>query len=190
MRPYECPQVSRRHYQHCMRSSLPCTYSQLVSKTAQARQVARVVREGLLLRSPERPSCGCCTSRTRTWTSATRREAAPTAPSRCAAAEDDGKPNWIANIAAGHWGSPGKCDIPARTLESMLQHVRDHHKASIAPKTGARSLVSPSRARRSFTPRWLQSMQAREKRTAVLTRLSCCMLRNSGTPRAGCRSNI
>ncbi|EEC08556.1 sphingomyelin phosphodiesterase, putative, partial [Ixodes scapularis] len=31
---------------------------------------------------------------------------------------------------AGKWGYLGKCDIPLRTLESMLQHASQNHKAS------------------------------------------------------------
>ncbi|KAL1486867.1 hypothetical protein MTO96_008644 [Rhipicephalus appendiculatus] len=39
--------------------------------------------------------------------------------------EDSGK----AKIRAGHWGDLHRCDLPARTFESMLQEVRDHHKS-------------------------------------------------------------
>ncbi|XP_077499855.1 sphingomyelin phosphodiesterase-like [Amblyomma americanum] len=50
--------------------------------------------------------------------------------------EEDGKAHWIANTPAGHWGALGKCDLPSRTLENMLQNVRDHHKVDYVIWTG------------------------------------------------------
>lgn len=45
---------------------------------------------------------------------------------------DDGRPRGPDQTAAGRWGFFERCDIPARTFESMLRHIRDTQKASEA----------------------------------------------------------
>ncbi|CAN7994787.1 unnamed protein product [Ixodes pacificus] len=49
---------------------------------------------------------------------------------------DDGRPRGPDQTAAGRWGSFQQCDIPARTFESMLRHIRDTQKIDYVIWTG------------------------------------------------------
>ncbi|KAG0431190.1 hypothetical protein HPB47_022011, partial [Ixodes persulcatus] len=49
---------------------------------------------------------------------------------------DDGRPHGPDQKAAGRWGSFQLCDIPSRTYESMLRHIRDNQKIDYVIWTG------------------------------------------------------
>lgn len=49
---------------------------------------------------------------------------------------------------AGNWGYPGDCDIPLRTLESMMQHAASSHKIDMILWTGDLPPHDPWKARR------------------------------------------
>ncbi|XP_042149253.1 sphingomyelin phosphodiesterase-like [Ixodes scapularis] len=49
---------------------------------------------------------------------------------------DDGRPHGPDQKAAGRWGTFQQCDIPVRTYESMLRHIRDTQKIDYVIWTG------------------------------------------------------
>ncbi|CAN7988622.1 unnamed protein product [Ixodes hexagonus] len=49
---------------------------------------------------------------------------------------DDGRPSKADHAAAGRWGYFKHCDIPARTYENMLKHIRDTQKIDYVIWTG------------------------------------------------------
>ncbi|XP_029846362.2 sphingomyelin phosphodiesterase [Ixodes scapularis] len=62
---------------------------------------------------------------------------------------NDGRPKGPEHVAAGHWGYFKNCDIPPRTFESMLKHIRDSQKIDFVIWTGdivAHDIWNTSRA--------------------------------------------
>ncbi|EEC06961.1 sphingomyelin phosphodiesterase, putative, partial [Ixodes scapularis] len=49
---------------------------------------------------------------------------------------NDGRPRGPEHVAAGHWGYFKHCDIPPRTFENMLKHIRDCQKIDYVIWTG------------------------------------------------------
>uniref|UniRef100_V5ICD7 Putative sphingomyelin phosphodiesterase n=1 Tax=Ixodes ricinus TaxID=34613 RepID=V5ICD7_IXORI len=56
-----------------------------------------------------------------------------------------------AETMAGKWGYLGKCDIPLRTLESMLQHASQNHKIDMILWTGDLPPHDPWKATKEHT---------------------------------------